>query len=307
MISTPLASPLQPILRGILEARRSLGWKVGSLFANGEQGMVYDPSDLSTLFQDSAGTTPVTAVEQPVGLMLDKSNGLVLGPELVVNGDFSNGLTGWLQNASAVGTAIVVGEVLSQTAPHGDYSETKQGNKSVVGRTYKVTFDVVSKGADAVVTIQYGRANLYSGIISALPIGTYTAYATSTHPDGFSISVRTNGVIAIDNVSAKELPGNHASQATAGKRPLLKAGAAQYLDFDIVDDALVATFPAALGSTCTVALAVPGVGASILTGQTIGTTYTISSDICALVITNDALTADETAKLTAYLNKKAGM
>ncbi len=43
------------------------------LFGSGEQGAWYDPSDLSTLFQDSAGTTPVTAVEQPVGLMLDKS------------------------------------------------------------------------------------------------------------------------------------------------------------------------------------------------------------------------------------------
>ncbi|MEN6608602.1 MAG: hypothetical protein ABFD60_15255 [Bryobacteraceae bacterium] len=47
------------------------------LFANGEQGAWYDPSDLTTLFQDSAGTTPVTAVEQPVGLMLDKSRNTV--------------------------------------------------------------------------------------------------------------------------------------------------------------------------------------------------------------------------------------
>lgn len=44
-----------------------------SLFGNSEQGVWYDPSDLSTLFQDSAGTTPVTADGQPVGLMLDKS------------------------------------------------------------------------------------------------------------------------------------------------------------------------------------------------------------------------------------------
>lgn len=43
------------------------------LFAAGEQGVWYDPSDLSTLFQDSAGTTPVTTVGQPVGRMLDKS------------------------------------------------------------------------------------------------------------------------------------------------------------------------------------------------------------------------------------------
>ena len=44
-----------------------------SLFANGEQGAFYDPSDLSTLFQDDAGTTPVTGPGQTVGLMLDKS------------------------------------------------------------------------------------------------------------------------------------------------------------------------------------------------------------------------------------------
>ncbi|QPC43483.1 hypothetical protein HW532_12730 [Kaustia mangrovi] len=33
----------------------------------------WDPSDLSTLFQDAAGTTPVTQDGDPVGLMLDKS------------------------------------------------------------------------------------------------------------------------------------------------------------------------------------------------------------------------------------------
>ena len=36
-------------------------------------GAWFDPSDMSTMYQDAAGTTPVTAVEQPVGLILDKS------------------------------------------------------------------------------------------------------------------------------------------------------------------------------------------------------------------------------------------
>lgn len=36
-------------------------------------GAWYDPSDLTTMFQDAAGTTPVTAAGQPVGLILDKS------------------------------------------------------------------------------------------------------------------------------------------------------------------------------------------------------------------------------------------
>ena len=43
------------------------------IFEDGTQGVLYDPTDFTTLFQDSAGTTPVTALEQPVGLMLDKS------------------------------------------------------------------------------------------------------------------------------------------------------------------------------------------------------------------------------------------
>jgi hypothetical protein len=43
------------------------------LFSASEPGAWDDPSDLSTLFQDAAGTTPVTAVEQPVGRILDKS------------------------------------------------------------------------------------------------------------------------------------------------------------------------------------------------------------------------------------------
>jgi len=44
-----------------------------TLFASGEQGAWYDPSDLTTLYQDSAGTTPVTADGDPVGRMEDKS------------------------------------------------------------------------------------------------------------------------------------------------------------------------------------------------------------------------------------------
>lgn len=45
----------------------------GLLFGSGIQGVWYDPSDFSTMFQDVAGTTPVTAVEQLVALIRDKS------------------------------------------------------------------------------------------------------------------------------------------------------------------------------------------------------------------------------------------
>jgi hypothetical protein len=43
------------------------------LFAASEKGVWYDPGDITTLFQDVAGTTPVTASGQTVALMKDKS------------------------------------------------------------------------------------------------------------------------------------------------------------------------------------------------------------------------------------------
>lgn len=49
------------------------GFNPASLFAAGEQGAWFDPSDFTTMYQDSAGTTPVTATGQPVGKILDKS------------------------------------------------------------------------------------------------------------------------------------------------------------------------------------------------------------------------------------------
>ena len=51
----------------------SMSQVIKSLFANNEQGFAFDFNDLSTMYQDSAGTIPVTGVGQPVGKVLDKS------------------------------------------------------------------------------------------------------------------------------------------------------------------------------------------------------------------------------------------
>ncbi len=57
---------------GVLR-KAAAAFSPAKLFSSGEQGIWLDCSDLSTMFQDSAGTTPVTADGQPVGLILDKS------------------------------------------------------------------------------------------------------------------------------------------------------------------------------------------------------------------------------------------
>jgi hypothetical protein len=45
------------------------------LFGAGEVGGIYDWSDRSTMFQDVAGTQPITASGQTRALHLDKSKG----------------------------------------------------------------------------------------------------------------------------------------------------------------------------------------------------------------------------------------
>lgn len=78
MIKTPLSTviggafwtPKATILGG---TSKTFDVLIKSLFANGEQGFAYDPNDLTTMFQDAAGTTPVTGAGQPVWHILDKS------------------------------------------------------------------------------------------------------------------------------------------------------------------------------------------------------------------------------------------
>lgn len=78
MLIQPVLRPvLQPVLRSIFDPGIGGGaaqiWIPAGLFAASEQGGWYDPSDLATMFQDAAGTIPVTAVGQPVGRINDKS------------------------------------------------------------------------------------------------------------------------------------------------------------------------------------------------------------------------------------------
>jgi hypothetical protein len=52
---------------------QSLGFNIASIFANGEQGVVFDPYDLTSIYQDAAGTIPATAYGQKALKLLDLS------------------------------------------------------------------------------------------------------------------------------------------------------------------------------------------------------------------------------------------
>lgn len=63
----------QHVQNMMMLGEKSLAAKVAALFSAGEQGVWYDLSDFSTMFQNAAGTIPVTTVGQAVGRILDKS------------------------------------------------------------------------------------------------------------------------------------------------------------------------------------------------------------------------------------------
>lgn len=76
------ALPTQYVGNDIVNNLQEGGLKLGrpwvsflptDLFAAGEKGVWYDPNDITTLFQDVAGTIPVTTSGQKVALMKDKS------------------------------------------------------------------------------------------------------------------------------------------------------------------------------------------------------------------------------------------
>jgi hypothetical protein len=186
-----------------------------SLFTSGVAGAWYDPSDTSTLFQDSAGTTPVTAVEQPVGLMLDKSQGLVLGSDVVVNGDFATD-TNWTKGA---GWTISGG---SANLIAGGYPIISQNFSYTIGTWYQVTFTVTNR-VSAVVQFLTSPGRQKGPQTSAN--GTYTFLFLASAGDTYiGIQDQTGlGSLSIDNLIVKQLAGNHASQATAASRPILRA------------------------------------------------------------------------------------
>lgn len=213
-------------------AQSTLSALIRSLFRNGEQGLIYDPNDLTTLFQDSAGTVPVTAAGQPVGLMLDKRLGLVRGSDVIVNGPFESSLSGWAQSSPGYWSWV------NGRAYHpltGDYRDIRQPLFSLAGKWVEVRYTLEVLQGMAVSGVS--GTTVYHGV------GTHSVRIICRLPENALFFAARNGgwtaEFYLDNVSVCELPGNHALQPTAASRPILRQNAttgAYYLETDGVDD-----------------------------------------------------------------------
>jgi len=165
----------------------------------------------ATLYQDTTGTQPVTTPGQSVGLMLDRSRGLALGPELVTNGDFGTGdLTGF---TSGGGWAVSGGAARLNSNNGAFYLRPTVANTNARW----LTFTVVS-GSTGSIDVR-GTSPAYPVIATFASPGTYTVFiAAGVEINFLRTSATFNG--GLDNISVKELPGNHATQTTPANRPI---------------------------------------------------------------------------------------
>jgi hypothetical protein len=189
-----------------------------ALFADGAKGVWYAPDDFSTLFQDSAGTTPVTAVEQPVGLMLDKSQGLVLGSELV---------TGAASAYSGNGTVTTVGDTVTATCTTNGIYGITWASTSVSNLWVLFTVEVVTNSASKSLLIFPNALSTALGATTTTGNKSYISFAPTATGSNARPIFYINGLIgesfSVRLVSIKSYAGNHASQATTASRPVLRA------------------------------------------------------------------------------------
>lgn len=256
-----------------------------NLFSVGAQGAWYEASDLSSLYQQATGITPVTAATQPVGLRLDKRFGLDRSPQLYSGGN--------IQAVDIGGPAFTNYQILPSR---------------IIGATYAITLRVNAYSGTGNVSIAgTGGVEWLVGPMALTIDGSLqTVFLTALSTTPLSVFSRSTNTCIFADISVMTMAGNNSFQATAASRPVL-ADTPKRIDFDGVDDSHTTVFQTALGVNCTVARSIPGSGAQILTGQNIGTTFVDSTDSCAMILIDRPLSASETANVTAYLNAAAGL
>jgi len=190
----------------------SVPFNPASLFTDGAVGVLFDNNDLSTFYSDFTGSTQAV-INGPVGLQLDKSQGLVLGPELAVNGDFSTD-TWWTKSGATVTISDGTGNFTA--SPNTSFLRASSGILTV-GSLYEVTWTITSISAGGLY-LHDGSQNLPT---KSSP-GTYTERFTAIGVNFFIVSTGASTTASIDNVSIKKVLGNHRYQSSSTSRPTLR-------------------------------------------------------------------------------------
>jgi hypothetical protein len=193
------------------------------LFAASEAGDWFDPSDLSRVYTDVNGATPVTADGQTVFSIFGQRQGAMT--EVVGDPSFDDPAY-WTNESTGGATAVVSGGQAVLTGNTG-LAILSRPNLLTVGRVYEVVVTGTVSG-------QFYIHNLGN---SALTLGVvYHLTARSTKLEFRVIGADT---ATITDISVKEYAFTELRQSDAAKRPAYKtSGGLHWLQFDGTNDAL---------------------------------------------------------------------
>ena len=264
----------------------------------------FRPNDTTSALFTGSGIPAVSpSVGQTVGLHLDKSQAYGLGSERVTNGSLT-GNTGWTssQGATTVGSA---GGIVMTGTPNSTIV-TNAATTYTSGRIYRITFTISGYSAGAVyVQLSNGASAPAVASSNLTANGTYTIYLLSNGNTTLRFLSSGTTTLSIDDVSAREVLGNHAIQATAGSRPTLAqtGGGVENLTDD-GGDSLNWTAPS---GTYTVKYVDTAAAVTTLTSQSLSGTVDMLpiSGLVEIIYINRALTSDEDAGLDNYLEDVA--
>lgn len=207
---TPAIRPaIGPAVRGAFDGYQPSLTQLTRAIVRKYGGAIYDPSNLASLFQDSAGTLPVTGVAQPVGLVLDTSgNGnhltqttptarptyqIVDGKPCIVGDGVDDYLKTGVQIPAGPDRSTflaVAARMISETVDNRIVMSARNPSPS---RTVCIQRATVASGR-YVGTVNYG-AVIYPSITEHGSVGTTRVVALSSCPDVPTAAIWQNGAV----------------------------------------------------------------------------------------------------------------
>lgn len=179
------------------------------------------------VFQDANGTTPVNSVEEPVGLILEGSQGAELGPEVVTNGGFDTD-SDWATSGTIAGGVLTLE---ADGVGLGLFRQSISVDDFPVGKIGILSYDVLENTLVGVesfaIQSNAGIKHVDESIGTILStVGSNSIYVKRVDNNDLRIIIYSgsiSGRIVIDNVSLKVLKSNHLIQPTDSDRPILSA------------------------------------------------------------------------------------
>lgn len=201
-----------PVLM-MIDALRRLG---GTLF--------YVSDNLAGTYVDNAGTTPVTAVADLIGLITDKSYSGQLGVELL----------SWVWNNSYVNTF----DTFTSTSFGGFTGSTAGAKTNVrvfvpftgsVSDFYEIRFNISMSGATCKLLmystahsgVQFirGSAGVDPGVVSGEVVVRCVLTASGVNGIMLGFDTSAGGTVTVTSASSRKVPGNHATQSAVASKP----------------------------------------------------------------------------------------